>query len=126
MSASEMGKRLSERALEDAHLGVMNEANVTSRAGHGSSECALRGTNSHGLVKPLLASEVGNRLSKCALRGTNPHRVSEASEYRLSECALRGTRVPWVNESGVDIRSGLTRAEVMECGGTVVSLQLSM
>jgi len=54
-------------------------------------------------VKPLSASEVGNRLSECALRGTNPRRVSEASEYRLSECALRGTRVPWVNESGVDI-----------------------
>ena len=47
MSASEVGNRLSERALEGAHLGVMNEANVTSRVGHGSSECALRGTNSH-------------------------------------------------------------------------------
>ena len=77
-------------------------------------------------MKPLSASEVGNRLYECALRGTNPRRVSEASEYRLSECALRGTRVPWVNESGVDVRSGLTWAEVMECGGTVVSLQLSM
>ena len=77
-------------------------------------------------MKPLLASEVGNRLSECALRGTDPRWVSEASEYRLSECTLRGTRVPWVNESGVDIRSGLTWAEVMECGGTVVSLQLSM
>ena len=77
-------------------------------------------------MKPLSVSEVGKRLSKCALRGINPHRVSEASEYRLSECAPRDTRVLWVNESGIDIRSGLTRAEVMECGGTVVSLQLSM
>jgi hypothetical protein len=77
-------------------------------------------------VKPLSASEVGNRLCEYAQRGTSPYRVSEASEYRLSECALRGTRVPWVNESGVDIRSGLTWAEVMECGGTKVSLQLSM
>jgi hypothetical protein len=47
MSASEVGKRSSKHTLEGAHLGVMNEAKVTSRVGHGSSECALRGTNLH-------------------------------------------------------------------------------
>ena len=53
----------------------------------------------------MSASEVGNRSSGCALRGTCLH---------------------WVNEAGVDVGSGLIWVEVMECGGTVGSLQLSM
>ena len=59
MSASEVGNRLSERALEGAHLGVMNEANVTSRVGHGSSECVLRGTNSHRVSEATVSFRSG-------------------------------------------------------------------
>ena len=59
MSALEVGKRLSERALEGAHLGVMNEAIDTSRVGHGSSECALRGTNSRRVSEAIVSFRSG-------------------------------------------------------------------